>query len=200
MNISEKEGVGLKLHQKDNEKLGHPLDCPCGSCKEYVKQIEARIKTEKLAKEKERSNYVPFENCSFCGKTRNMTGRKTFGKTEDFNKYCIGCLNKSNVFKSKYNMTLEQYRAIMFEQKGRCAICNILLCEGGLGYNSPTVDHCHESEHVRGVLCARCNKGLGQFKDSIEALRMAIFYLIKNKIKRIWWRQRKSLQDGYSVK
>jgi len=43
------------------------------------------------------------------------------------------------------------------------------------------VDHCHETNRIRGLLCRRCNIGLGMFKDSIRNLKEAINYLINSK-------------------
>ena len=42
------------------------------------------------------------------------------------------------------------------------------------------VDHCHETNQIRGLLCSSCNIGLGQFQDSIKLLSKAIDYLIKS--------------------
>lgn len=39
------------------------------------------------------------------------------------------------------------------------------------------VDHCHTCGMLRGILCRKCNLGLGWFNDSIECLRAAIQYL-----------------------
>ena len=39
------------------------------------------------------------------------------------------------------------------------------------------VDHNHKSGEIRGMLCRRCNGGLGQFLDDSELLRAALRYL-----------------------
>ena len=61
---------------------------------------------------------------------------------------------------------------MLIEQEKRCVICkrNVIL----------RVDHCHTTGKVRGLLCHNCNTGLGQFKDNIDNLKMAIKYLEKN--------------------
>lgn len=41
------------------------------------------------------------------------------------------------------------------------------------------IDHCHKTSKVRGILCSRCNSGLGMFRDNIEYLAEAIKYLTK---------------------
>jgi hypothetical protein len=44
------------------------------------------------------------------------------------------------------------------------------------------VDHCHETNNIRGMICNNCNTGLGHFQDSIENLKNAISYLKKKPI------------------
>jgi hypothetical protein len=39
------------------------------------------------------------------------------------------------------------------------------------------VDHCHISGKVRGLLCDKCNKGLGSFEDSLLSIKNALAYL-----------------------
>lgn len=78
----------------------------------------------------------------------------------------------------KYGLTEEKYNEILESQNGVCAICGN-ECSSG---NNLSVDHCHETDKVRGLLCGKCNKGLGMFKDSIEILEKAIHYLYRHKI------------------
>lgn len=76
--------------------------------------------------------------------------------------------NKYGVSKAWF---LETYDA----QGGRCAIC------GTDNWSSrnrrPNIDHNHVTGHVRGLLCDRCNLGLGSFGDSLDVLQNAALYL-----------------------
>jgi len=57
---------------------------------------------------------------------------------------------------------------------GKCEICG--NAEEGL-----CVDHCHETGQIRGVLCRRCNRAIGQLGDNLEAVRKAVAYLERTK-------------------
>lgn len=69
----------------------------------------------------------------------------------------------------KYNLTLEEFNSIFEQQRGVCAICSASM--------PLAVDHNHETDVVRGLLCRSCNCGLGMFKDSAVLLNQAIQYL-----------------------
>ena len=45
------------------------------------------------------------------------------------------------------------------------------------------LDHCHTTGTFRGLLCSKCNNGLGMLGDSIEGLQKAITYLEKSNTK-----------------
>lgn len=62
------------------------------------------------------------------------------------------------------------------EQNGCCAICGDHQSNQA---RSMAVDHCHETGRVRGLLCMKCNTGIGKLGDSPELLRKAIAYLEK---------------------
>lgn len=75
----------------------------------------------------------------------------------------------------KLNKTEEDYVALRELQNGRCAIC------GRLSNNKHTDklywDHDHETNEPRGLLCSRCNSGLGFFSDNLELILKAAEYL-----------------------
>jgi tripartite-type tricarboxylate transporter receptor subunit TctC len=74
-------------------------------------------------------------------------------------------------FKLKYGLTQGDYDRMLLSQRGVCAICE-QTCRWRL-----CVDHCHCTKQVRGLLCMRCNTGLGQFRDDPRLLRKAAAYL-----------------------
>lgn len=76
--------------------------------------------------------------------------------------------------KANYGLTREQWHEILANQGGRCAIC---LTEEPKGRGQWHVDHDHATGKVRGLLCARCNRGLGLFSDSLALLRATVSYL-----------------------
>lgn len=72
-----------------------------------------------------------------------------------------------------YGITVEETEALLAEQGGKCPICGTSEPKGR-GWH---VDHCHETGAVRGILCGRCNMGLGCFSDDAERLALAVEYL-----------------------
>lgn len=71
--------------------------------------------------------------------------------------------------KRNYQLTPEQYNAMLAAQEGKCAICG--------EYRKLAVDHCHTTEKVRGLLCNACNSLLGFANDNPDTLRSALAYL-----------------------
>jgi hypothetical protein len=71
----------------------------------------------------------------------------------------------------RYDFTKEQLVELWERQERKCAICSIPILQ-----DAP-IDHDHETGKVRGLLCHKCNRGLGQFEDSLVLLQKAIVYL-----------------------
>jgi hypothetical protein len=114
-------------------------------------------------------------------------------KKEGIGSWCKSCLNKNaveyrkngfNIEQVRFNqtkfstgITREQYELLLKNQNNKCAICKT---EYGTTNKKFSVDHCHDSNLVRGLLCSRCNLGLGYFKDDINLLEKAIYYINNN--------------------
>lgn len=81
--------------------------------------------------------------------------------------------NRRNSLKQCFGLTVEDYDAMLEAQGGGCAICGG-TCKSG---KNLSVDHCHDSAKIRGLLCGHCNKGIGLFLDNPAFLRSAADYL-----------------------
>lgn len=82
--------------------------------------------------------------------------------------------------KAVFGMSLEEYDALLAQQGGVCAICKQPETEIWRGGLQPlSVDHDHVTNEVRGLLCDRCNRGIGALHDSPALLAAAIAYLTR---------------------
>lgn len=77
-----------------------------------------------------------------------------------------------------FNISPESYERIYKIQNGACAICKTQSLDGKL----LDIDHNHISGSIRGLLCRRCNTGLGAFKDNFIILEEAATYLKNHRV------------------
>lgn len=78
-----------------------------------------------------------------------------------------------------FNLTLENFDLMLKNQEGKCKLCKDVLLK------TPCVDHDHSccpgknscGNCIRGLICFSCNTALGNMKDSVEKLQLAIDYL-----------------------
>jgi len=132
----------------------------CKSCIQCIRNAGAKYKlTEKYA----------------IGTTKRIERKKALGI------WNLECTNRT--LKHQYGITLEEYNKILEKQQGVCAICkeseNIVDKNTG-NIKRLAVDHCHETNIVRGLLCQSCNTALGKFKDKPEIIERAANY-VRNK-------------------
>jgi hypothetical protein len=73
----------------------------------------------------------------------------------------------------RYGLTIKSYKVLVDKQAGVCAICG----ESETTFARLSVDHCHISGRIRGLLCNNCNRGIGLLKDSATILLRAHEYL-----------------------
>lgn len=73
-----------------------------------------------------------------------------------------------------YGLTPESWDALFLTQGCRCAICGVAE-SGPRGWHTDHDDRIGKKA-VRGILCVRCNIGLGQFRHNPEFLICAATY------------------------
>lgn len=79
--------------------------------------------------------------------------------------------NRAYQRKALYGLSDDEFRKLVAAQGGKCALCGrqpkSVLC----------VDHDHQTNKVRGLLCNGCNRGLGHLGDTPEGLLRAYRYV-----------------------
>ena len=72
----------------------------------------------------------------------------------------------------RYRLTESDYKELLAKQDNGCAICGSdeTLC----------VDHCHETNEIRGILCRRCNVSIARLGDTSHLVKKAYEYLRKH--------------------
>lgn len=140
--------------------------------------------------------------CPRCKVTKPLTEYRIRTRTGSPSGYCVECMddytreyiatengrkrkrtaayrwkssNRDYTLQRLYGMTSADYDQLLAVQGGSCAICRATEPGGQSGYFH--IDHCHQSKKVRGLLCTRCNMGLGLFRDDSERLLAAVAYL-----------------------
>ena len=127
----------------------------------------------------------PDVDTKVCTRCRERKPRTDFcrnrGNPDGLHGYCRPChaeyqrargggtARKSERLRSRYGIDLDQFESMKEAQGGRCAVCG--------DETTLVVDHDHESNEVRGLLCHLCNRGLGHFLDDPVRLQGAIAYL-----------------------
>lgn len=102
-----------------------------------------------------------------------ITDARRAANTRNRNKVRASGLTNQRVYRLRahFGIKEEDYLQMLEAQHGCCAICKVRLAK------RVHVDHDHETGNVRGLLCERCNIGLGYFSDSPERMRDAALYI-----------------------
>jgi uncharacterized protein (DUF983 family) len=111
--------------------------------------------------------------CIDCGEEKDYLGSASL---------CKACHNKRTLAYHKETYRFNRYGVTkcwyLEEAKKGCAICHKPIHpESDIKEERGHIDHNHVTGKVRGVLCGLCNKGLGQFKDSVLLLEAAVKYM-----------------------
>jgi hypothetical protein len=124
----------------------------CADCKEV--KAYADFPPSKKSRDGRHSH------CKVCNNRRSRESReRLYGSSRHYH------------LMHRYGIGADEFDELVKQQGGVCPLC---------GRENPEhVDHDHETGKVRGILCFNCNGGLGQFRDSIDALENAVSYLIR---------------------
>lgn len=106
--------------------------------------------------------------------------------TNNCNPSCKECCNKYRRqihryehLKHTYDLTEPEYEVLLKKQNGVCAICSEKPEE------NLSVDHCHVTGEIRGLLCRKCNSSIGLLKHDVKLLLKAIQYLENRRVKNL---------------
>ncbi len=157
--------------------------------KSFEYKICSKCKQEKPVSEFRKAKRYKDGIFSWCRKCTNKwesEHRKGKGRTG-----WLKTKRKHNI--TKYGISVEEYKNLLTKQKFACAICKqqkYSLEEwesfisgkelDGKSNLRLSIDHCHKTNKVRGLLCSECNNGIGKLKDSPKFLIAAAQYITQN--------------------
>lgn len=121
-----------------------------------------------------------------CSKCKEWKAPAEFAKnrqqTSGLNYACKACMKphtrKYNL-PAKYGITAATFAEMLLKQGGKCACCGKLFNMEGRPKDRPCVDHNHQTNEVRDLLCGTCNLAAGNVGDSSEQAEKLASYLRK---------------------
>jgi len=69
----------------------------------------------------------------------------------------------------RYKLSEKEHEGLLTSKGNKCQICDTK--------NNLVIDHCHNTKKIRGILCRKCNSGIGFLKDDISRVKRAVIYL-----------------------
>lgn len=147
-NIKKHESIGLSPSEKRS----------CTRCKQ----------------EKTEENYRLLRQSAsgidtICAECRREQDRDRYKRDREKRKY----QSRWGSFKFKFGLKRSDWELLLLGQNGKCPICREAFQDSA----DICVDHDHVSKKVRGLLCRKCNMGIGLFGENTSSLRRAADYL-----------------------
>ncbi len=112
--------------------------------------------------------------CNKCGKRFPFTNEYYYegrGNKWGLSKRCKECGRRASrdfILRNSMGISLSEYEDLMNGQEG-CQICG--------NPERLVLDHCHDTGKLRGIICDRCNQGIGMLGDCADYLEKALSYL-----------------------
>ena len=123
---------------------------------------------------KDNKNKRNYKLAYYCKECANLKARLHHKKRTNDNDLSYKEQKRSNYYKTKYGISLQEHNEKLAQQNNCCAICEVKLLAHGFHTH---LDHDHKTGKLRAFLCTNCNRGLGHFQDSTDILEKAIKYL-----------------------
>lgn len=169
-------------YYKSRAKLGAPcrgdeITCHCDYCDSvFVCVLAGR----------------PRRVCDDCVRRKSGQARERWRKANPDKAAIIKARYRANhpdrergqaaVFRfKKYGVTAEWEAATLEAQGHKCGNPACGATEPGGRWPTWHIDHCHRTGAVRGLLCDKCNKGVGLFDDDVDKLAGMIEYLTRER-------------------
>lgn len=117
-----------------------------------------------------------MRKCGKCGET----DQAKFYATGRWCKVCQREAVRDGRYR-KMGVSRDEYLAVLHGQCGACAICGQHEQPVKAGARGLHLDHDHVTGARRGILCSRCNQGIGRFNEDVQLMQKAIDYINKYK-------------------
>jgi len=184
--IKEKECSTCKITKSIEEfgKRNNSLDGYRGQCKECWSK-PSEIDYETRLKEREELKKEGKRRCTNCQNIKSLDDFYTRNGV-GFDGKSVQCSECSAIRKRKdhwkgYLIKEKQFNQSDLENLYEKQNCKCGICKKDININPGNkdfaVDHDHDTMQVRGLLCMKCNRGLGLFNDNTDLLQAAIKYL-----------------------
>lgn len=155
-----------------NRRTKDGLNGRCKPCHNAAWKKWAAENPEKVRESSARYSKTPAGKAS-----KKMSDAKYY----ENNHAQVRAMQIDSRLRHRYGISLEQYNQMVAERNGLCDICGKEPVGKSVRSSKLHVDHCHETNEVRGLLCTVCNQRLGileirEFVESAEA------YLARSKV------------------
>ncbi len=147
----------------------------CKECRKKYEEIHYQNNKEKILKQHKKYQENHKKEILQYAKQYRETHKTEIKKWRQTHKKQI----KIKFMLKTYGISLTEYNEILKKQKRLCAICGKKFKNSGDCH----IDHNHKTGKVGGLLCGKCNRGIGMFEENISILENAIKYLKKERKK-----------------
>ena len=177
------------------------VEAKCSGCNRVTEMRKHRADTKEWCKDcARRSGTLATDGKKKCSTCKVVKSTDMFSSRKDstdgLRSQCSACISTASAVRWKtlpefkqrglersrrfslmrnYGITLDEFNKMNATQGSKCKICDTHVNK--LAGNTLYIDHCHITGAIRGLLCSRCNSGIGMMNDNIDTVRSALRYL-----------------------